>query len=279
MKKITLTIIFYLFVLLLANAQNPAIYTEVSGEGEVVLLLPGFTSPGAVWDATIENFEKQYQSIKVSYAGFNGLPAIEMPWYETIKNELIAYIEESKFDKVKIIGHSMGGTLALDIAAAIPDKISALVIVDALPCMRAVMMPGVPAEALQYESPYNQQVLNQTDSARKAMAFMMSSNMTLDEEKVAQLVEWNLAADLTTYVYGYTDLLKTDLRPVLSTIRSKTLVLAAPFPTKALVEQNLTAQFANLETKQIIIASNSRHFIMFDQPEWFYGQVNSFFNK
>lgn len=275
MKKITLTIVFYLFVLL-ASAQKPAIYTDEVGAGKVILMLPGFTTPASVWDETIANFKEPYHTIKVSYAGFNGLPAIEMPWYETIKQELIQFIQKKQLKDITIIGHSMGGMLAVDIAAALPDDVNTLILVDALPCMRAVMMPGVPAEALQYESPYNKQMLNQTDSARKAMAYMMSSNMTLNQEKVKQLVEWNLASDPKTYVYGYTDLLKLDLRPTLSKIKAKTLILAAPFPTIELVEQNLTPQYANLASKEIVIAPNSRHFIMFDQPQWFYEKLNSF---
>jgi pimeloyl-ACP methyl ester carboxylesterase len=278
MKKITLTLIFCLLVLLV-SAQNPAIHIEESGKGKVVLLLPGFTTPGSVWDATIANFQQSYKTVKVSYAGFNGLPSIEMPWYETIKQALVSYIQENNYKDVTIIGHSMGGMLALDIAAALPEEVNSLIIVDALACMRAVMMPGVPAEAFQYDSPYNQQMLNQTDSARKAMAVMMSSNMTLNQVKVEQLVQWNLATDMETFVYGYTDLLKLDLRPTLSEIQAKTLILAAPFPTIELVEQNLTSQYVNLNSKEIIVAPNSRHFIMFDQAEWFYQQVNSFLNK
>jgi len=262
-----------------AYAQNPSIYPVKSGKGAAVLMLPGFTTPGSVWGETINSLEGDYQTIQISYAGFNGHPAIEMPWYSTIKNDLIEYLENEKLKDVIIIGHSMGGMLAMEIASEAPELVSKLIIVDALPCMRALMMPGVPEQAIQYESPYNQQMLQQSDSARKATAKMMSMNMTMKQDKVDKLVQWSLEADLETFVYGYTDLLKVDLRPQLEKITARSLVLGASFPDAALVEKNLTDQFSNLQEKELVIATNSRHFIMFDQPEWFYEQVNNFLSK
>ncbi len=278
MKKITISIVFSLFMLL-ACAQTPAIYTEESGKGDVILFLPGFTSPGSVWDETIANLQGDFKSIKVSYAGFNGLSAIKMPWYATIKEELLLYIEEKNFKNIIIIGHSMGGTLATDIASSIPTQVKKIALVDALPCMRAVMMPGVPAEAIQYENPFNQQMLMQTDSARGAMAQMMSANMTNNKEKEAQLTQWSLEADKETFVYGYTDLLKIDLRPELSKITAKVLILGAPFPNAQLVTKNYEEQYANLSQKEIAVASDSKHFIMFDQPIWLYDQLNTFLSR
>jgi pimeloyl-ACP methyl ester carboxylesterase len=275
MKTIRITLALLILTVNLL-AQNPAIYLEKNGAGESMLFLSGFSAPAAVWDETIANLMGEFTMHKVSYAGFNGLPSIEMPWYETIKKELLQYIESQKMESIVIIGHSMGGMLALDLASEIPDKISKLIIVDALTCMRELMMPGVPNDAIQYETTYNNQMLKQNDSARKAMAYMMSANMTIKPDKVDLLAKWSMAADMKTFVYGYTDLLKLDLRPALNKIKAKVLIIAAPFPNRELVNKSLADQYANLGQKNIVIAPNSRHYIMFDQPQWFYEKVNIF---
>jgi len=188
MKRFSLILILHLTALIV-TAQERAIYTDVSGSGAPILFLPGFTAPGSVWDATIDELAPNTQRIKVSYAGFNGNPAVEMPWYPAIKKELLKYIKTQELTELTIIGHSMGGMLALDLAAALPDRVKKLLIVDALTCMRCVMMPGVSAEAIQYETPYNQQMLQQNDSIRIAQAQMMSQNMTLKSDKVALLIK------------------------------------------------------------------------------------------
>ncbi|HZY82897.1 MAG TPA: alpha/beta hydrolase [Cyclobacteriaceae bacterium] len=284
MKKLSILILGVIVAIATAYAQStpsatPAFHAKKSGKGEPVIFLPGFTCPGAVWDETIAHLNKQYETHVISYAGFNDLQPIKMPWYETIKKEMIVYIQTNKLKNIRIVGHSMGGMLAVDLASELPDQVRSIVAVDALPCLRELWMPGVPASSFKYDSPYNKQQLAATDETMKQTATMMSSSMTLNKEKADLIAKWTLEADRETYVYGYTDLLKIDLRDALTKVKAKTLILGAPYPDATVVTANMEKQYANLKTKNIVIAENSRHFIMFDQPEWFYGKVNSFLSE
>ncbi len=256
--------------------QTVAIKTVTIGKGKPILFFPGFTVPGSIWKETIENLTLKRKSYLFSYAGFNGNKPIEIPWYSTIKNSIIEYIRVNNLSDIIIIGHSMGGNLAVDIASELPNKVSKIVIVEALPCMRAVMMPNVPAESLYYESPYNKQMLEMDNKQFENMAKMMASNMTLNTEKTDILTSWILEADRKTWVYGYTDLLKLDLRNKLSKIKCETLILGTPYQSKEIAKENYEKQYANLPNKVIKMASNSKHFIMFDQAEWFYKTINDF---
>ena len=47
--------------------------------------------------------------------------------------ELAAYIRERHLSRPLVVGHSLGGTLALALASDHPDRLGPLVIVDALP--------------------------------------------------------------------------------------------------------------------------------------------------
>lgn len=199
-----------------------------------------------------------------------------MPWYNTIKEELVSYIKNNELKNIQIVGHSMGGNLAIDIAAELPDRINKLILVDAIPCMREIMMPGVSADYLQYDSPYNNQMLEMDSIQFNNMATSMAANMTMNKGKIDTLTKWILEADRKTYVYGYTDLLKLDLRKVLDKVKSKTLILGASFPDVEIAKNNYKKQYSNLSNKTIEMTSNSKHFIMFDQPEWFYKKVNTF---
>ena len=105
---------------------------------------------------------------------------------------------------------------------------------------------------------------------------MMASNMTLNKQKIEILTSWILEADRKTWVYGYTDLLKLDLRTILSKIKCKTLIIGASFPDVKIAKKNYENQYSNLTNKTIVMASNSKHFVMFDQPKWFYETVNDF---
>jgi pimeloyl-ACP methyl ester carboxylesterase len=76
--------------------------------------------------------------------------------------------------------------------------------------------------------------------------------------------------------HGYTDLLKLDLRDTLSEIKCETLIIGASFPYKEVAQENFEKQYEKLPNKVIKMASNSKHFIMYDQPEWFYNTLNNF---
>lgn len=277
MKK-TVLIITLLFLAQFAFTQK-AITVVKSGEGKPIIFLPGFTAPGSVWDETINNLNGSYESRIVSYAGFNGLESIGTPWYDAIKKQLVEYIKNEHLSNVTIIGHSMGGNLAIDVIVELPDQIIGLILVESIPCMRELMMPGVPASSLQYDSPYNNQILAMSDEDFRKMATGMSQNMTNIQSKVEVLTNWSFNADRKTYVYGYTDLLKLDLRDKLTNINVQTLILGASFPSKEIEKANLEKQYANLKNKEILNVEGSKHFIMFDQPEWLYTQINKYLRQ
>lgn len=271
--------IFTFLVLIILSAPaiaQTAIYIEKTGAGRPIMLLPGFTSPGSVWESTVAGLDVASQTHVVSYAGFNGLTPIGTPWYDQIKTQLADYIRKNNLRNLVLIGHSMGGNLAVELAADLPQHVSGLILVESIPCMRDVMMPGVPASTLQYDSPYNNQLLEMNNDAFKQMATGMSQNMTFDQTKINLLVEWSLQADRKTYVYGYTDLLKLDLRDRLKNISVNTLVLGASFPDKNLILSTYEKQYTNLTSKEIMIADNSKHFIMFDQPAWLQRTINQY---
>jgi pimeloyl-ACP methyl ester carboxylesterase len=71
-------------------------------------------------------------------------------------------------------------------------------------------------------------------------------------------------------------LLKLDLREALANVKAKTLILGASFPDEKVVTATFEKQYAKLPVRTLAIAPESKHFIMFDQPQWFYDQVNSF---
>lgn len=276
MKKL---ILIYLVVLsCFGYAQNKSIQLERNGSGQAIIFLPGFTCPGDVWDETIAELGNKFEYIKVTYPGFGGVDPISIPWYGSIKSELKAFIVENDLSDIIIIGHSMGGMLAMDIAADLQEKVSKMVLVDALPCIRQVMMPDVSEEYITFDNPYNNSMMAMADSTFEKNARLMANGMTNDESRIDLLTKWIVESDRETYVYGYTELLKLDLRNKIGNVSAKTLVISADFIGEDLVLKSLDSQYEKLKNKEIKIAKNSKHFIMFDQPEWFVNELNDFLN-
>jgi pimeloyl-ACP methyl ester carboxylesterase len=215
----------------------------------------------------------------VTYAGFGGVAPVEMPWYEKLKADLVNYMITNNLSKVTVIGHSMGGNLALDLAASLPDRIQKLVIVDALACMREVVLPGVHADALGYGGPYIEQMLAMDEAANSSYLDQLTQNMITKPEDQQIVKNWMTGADRETFVYGYVDLLKLDSRPLLPSIKVPVLVMVAGHPYGLGTLDTMKKQYEELERKEFTFAQDSKHYLMLDAKDWFIGEVTSFLAK
>lgn len=280
MKNIILIFAVFLSFTIQAQKANQAIHVKVTGKGNPVLLIPGFTVPGESWDSTVHQLEKKYECHVVTLAGFGGKKPIAFPWLPQVNKALEDYISEQELKDVTIIGHSLGGTIATWLASRENNKVSKIILIDALPAAGALMFPNFNPDSLVYDSPYNNQMLSMNEQQFEQMAQRMAQGMSLNSATQKIIKDWIILADRKTYVYGYTDYLKLDLREALKKISIPVTIIAADKPYgKAMVTQTYKTQYANLSSYDLIIAENSAHFIMFDRPEWFIAEIEGILSK
>ena len=260
---------FLILCTLSITAQDNPFKVDVVGAGEPILLFPGFACTGDVWNDTVSELSKNYECHVFTFAGFGNVPAVEKPWLPKIKEGVLAYISENKLENPILIGHSLGGALALWMATE-SSSYKKLIVVDALPSTGALMMPDFKSEYMVYDSPYNKQLLEMNDADFENMANQMAGSMTSNKSKQLQIKDWMLQVDRETYVYGYTDLLKLDLREDLSKINTPVTILAATEPYGLeMAKSTYDTQYKALNEYTVEFANGSSHFIMYDQPKWF----------
>lgn len=274
MRKIFLFFAILLSCLVQAQEINQPIYVKVTGKGTPVLLIPGFTVPGESWDVIVNRLEKNHECHVVTIAGFGGKKPIDFPWLPTVNKAIENYIHANKLTNLTVIGHSLGGTIATWLASRENNKIAKIILIDALPATGALMFPNFNPENLTYDNPFNNQQLAMNEAEFEGMAEGMAQGLSLNTEARKKIKEWIIVADRKTYVYGYTDYLKLDLRDDLKNITVPVTIIAADSPFgKEAVTETYQKQYANLAKYNLIIADNSAHFVMFDQPEWFAEQI------
>ncbi len=271
MKKLLLAFVLFIVQLPMTGQEAPKpIHSEVTGNGRPIIFIPGFTVPGDIWSSTVEKLQSGYECHVLTLAGFDEKAPIEFPWLPKINAAIEEYIQKNELDDIIIIGHSLGGTIATWLASRDNLTVSRLIIVDALPAAGALMIPDYNPDKLSYESPYNQQMLEMTEENFEQLATGMASGMSLNKAHQEKIKQWILKADRETYVYGYTDYLKLDMREDLKHISAKVDILAATQPYgKAIVNQTYAVQYQHLKDYNLILVENSAHFIMLDQPEVF----------
>lgn len=276
-KKLLFRIL--IFSALSTTAQGKPFEVKVTGEGDPILLFPGFACTGEVWDTTVTELSKEYECHVFTFAGFGDVAAIEKPWLPKIKEGVEAYVSENKLENPVLMGHSLGGALALWMAAE-GNSYKELIIVDALPSTGALMMPDFKSEYMVYDSPYNKQLLAMNDTDFETMVVQMASGMTKEKSNQEIIKNWMILADRETYVYGYTDLLKLDLREDLSKINAPVTILAATEPYGLeMAKSTYDLQYKELAEYTIEFANGSSHFIMYDQPQWFIENLKNALNN
>jgi pimeloyl-ACP methyl ester carboxylesterase len=267
-NKIFAFAIVFTFLVLKVNAQT-SFQVKIKGKGSPVLLFAGFGCTGEIWDETVAELSKKHECHIFTFAGFGGVPAIEMPWLSTIKDEVIQYVKIKKLKKPILIGHSLGGTLSLWLASLEKEMFKQMIIVDALPCSAVLMIPNYQGEKLPYENPRNKMMLDMDKTAFENMNKQMISFMCKNKEKQPVILNWMNMMDRKTYVYGYVDMLNLDLREEIAKISIPVAIVAATSPDLATVQKTYKAQYEKLPSVKIHYAENAAHFVMYDQSEWF----------
>lgn len=278
MKK---SILILLFVVLFGSTNlfsQTSFNVYVKGKGNPILLFPGFGCTGQVWDETVAEISKTHKCYIFTFAGFGDVKAIDKPWFATIKSDLEKYISENKLEKSILIGHSLGGTLSLWLAATNPEWFKKIILVDALPASAALMMPNYKGEIISYDNPQSKSMLEMSDADFINMNNQSVQYMCNNKEKQKLIATMMNQADRKTFVYGYIDMLNLDLRLEIAKIKKQVTILAATNPSLEMVTKTYNGQYKNLPSVTILYAENSAHFVMFDQPEWFLKQVNQIIN-
>ena len=252
-----------------------------------VILIPGLSSSPHVFDQITESLKGRYRVHRLHLQGFAGAEPMDNaagPVAAPVAEDLARYIAEQGLNKPAVIGHSMGGTIGMMLAARHPDSVGKLMVVDMIPFVGAMFAtPGVnptvetvaPAvEAMHARS------LALTDEQYAAQVATTINGMIKTESRRADPRRDAAASDRTVASNAYRELMLTDLRPELSRITApvEVLYVAFEFPgmTPAITDGIYRMSFATLPGVTLKRIDDSAHFIILDQPARFEAEVNAF---
>jgi len=254
-----------------------------------LILIPGLSSSPAVWQGTVDHLNGRYRVHRIHVAGFAGAAAqanaqgdTPQPVGAPVAEEIARYIREQHLNRPAVVGHSMGGTMGMMLAARHPDLVGRLMVVDMIPFMGAMFgAPGATAESV---TPVADQIWTaQSTSPREAyiaQATPAINGMINTESRREEALQDMRGSDQKVSAAAFRELVTTDLRPELAKITAPTEVLYVKFNdarmTDAITDAIYQTSFATLPGARLKRIDDSAHFIMFDQPEAFYDELDAF---
>lgn len=277
----TRTVAALLASLLVATsfAGQPMRIDQLGTAGPPVLFIPGLNSHADVWQPWAEELasaEPGHRSFLITPAGFAGVTPYKLAdgFHAGLLPGLSALLEAEDLNDVTVVGHSAGGLVALMLAQREPERVRSVLVVDSLPFLAGLFMPGAtPQQAVDQAAAMAQQMAESSESAYREQQAMTLATYTKTSSFLSTLQAWSAESDRATSIAAFKDTLATDFRPALPEIAQPVLVLAAwdaaMGAPKDRIDSLYTAQYGGLPNGRVRIVEDSFHFVMIDQPAAF----------
>lgn len=241
--------------------------------GRALILVPDLASGAWAWQSVVRALARDYTIYIVTLPGFDGRPFAAGSDLDTAVAGIRTLIARRHLDHPVVIGHGLGATIGYLLAEDTTQALGGLVAIDGLPVapgteglapvQRTAMVAG-----MSVQPPAPAAFLQQQQAAMRTVG-------VLDIDQAAALAQLTARSDPAAVVRYAADALTRDLRPELARITAPVLVLAPWFDqdaidagttpeAKAAYYQSLLPGVARV---QVLPVPESRHFIMFDQPE------------
>ena len=257
------------------------LYYEVSGQGPPLLFIHGLGSSARDWELQVAPFSDQFQVITFDVRGHGqsdkppgpySIPLFATDTAELIRTLGIATASTRGGAPVHVVGISMGGMIAFQLAVSYPDLIRSMVIVNSSP----EMILHTFRERLQA---FQRLLILRLFGMRK-MAELLSKRLFPKPEQAdlrQMLVERWAENDVRAYSDAARGLLGWSVVDRLGTIECPTLVIAADhdYTPVALKE----AYVAKMPQAELVVIQDSRHATPVEQPERFNQVLAAFLSK
>ncbi len=287
MLRLVLTLLALLIAPQIASAQaafhSNRIAVEVRGRGPDVVLIPGLASTPEVWRRTVDRLDDTHRVHLVSIRGFGPLApganrsgAVSAP----VAAEIRRYITSQNLRRPALIGHSMGGQLALRVAADMGAQIDRVMVVDASPFFPSLVRTDAtvgdvePIARIAYLA-----VQFLDDETLRSQGRALGVELGGAADTLFNSMGWQ-GGDRQVLAQGLYEVMTLDLRGRLRDIRSPVTVVFGSSTDRNSPRRDLgrllRASYANLSSVRYEPIAGAEHMVMIDQPSRFAAAVDRF---
>jgi len=280
-KILTLLAILFLAAPATGHAAEHAFNVSVFGHGRPFFMIPGLSATMEEWDDAANRYGVQFQVHRFTLAGFGGVKPVSGPFVDRSVAAIKAYAEKNDIHNAIVMGHSVGGIIALKLAAEEPERFTSVIVVDILPFLGGASFGAKDAvQAAEITNRFRSQMQAMTPQAFRAQQKAQIPSEVSGAANIEMLSHWAEISDIGTVIEATCELYGSDYRPVLPKVTAPTLVVygwtrANNIPAQTF-DKLYAAQYSGLAHKTLRRIDNSRHFVMLDQRAAFFRAVDDF---
>jgi len=121
---------------------------ETVGSGPPLVVLHGLFGSGSNWRSVARELAATHSVTSVDLRNHGASPWADLMDYGEMADDVLQLIDRLKLDRPTLMGHSMGGKVAMALALRHPDRIGRLIVVDIAPISYADTLTAF-AEAMR----------------------------------------------------------------------------------------------------------------------------------
>jgi pimeloyl-ACP methyl ester carboxylesterase len=107
------------------DVNGARLWYDEAGSGPAVLLLHGGLGDSGLWEPVVPFLAERFRTIRVDLRFFGSSTGPAMPW--SCQDDTVGVLDELGIERAALVGLSLGGKIALDVALARPDRLWAVV--------------------------------------------------------------------------------------------------------------------------------------------------------
>jgi pimeloyl-ACP methyl ester carboxylesterase len=283
--KLIFIVMLVLKSFLFVNAQE-AVKIEKQGTGKPIIFIPGLGCSGDVWNVVVEKLSRNYECHVVNIAGFAGWHTQTVFNISHIEKEIESYIRNHNMASPLLIGHSLGGFISLDLASKNSALFSKIVIIDSYPFALGANVQGITEEQARQQAEQIKNIyLQMNEESYKSQQYAILQSAISDSAHLNIVLNWILDSDRASIAQAMYEVLSTDLRSKIAAIDKPLLVLGTWIGqkqlgrTKEMTYNLFQDQYRNVNNIEIKVSDNSKHFIMYDDPDWLISNIKEYLKK
>lgn len=106
---------------------------QTTNKAQPLVLLHGLFGSGDNWGTVAKHLSQQYQVVSVDLRNHGRSPHSHSQNYHNMAGDLLELCDALDLDRIHLLGHSMGGKVAMQFATDHPDRVEKLIVVDMAP--------------------------------------------------------------------------------------------------------------------------------------------------
>jgi esterase len=252
------------------------LYCRIEGSGFPVIILHGLLGSSDNWRAISKRLSPNYKVYTVDLRNHGQSPHSEIMTYPVMADDLRELLEGESLSECHVVGHSMGGKVAMQFATSNPDRVSKLVIVDIAPKSYPPSQRAILA-ALENLDPQTFATFGDIDAALAPAISEVALRQFLIKN-IARVpsggFQWRI--DLSSIAKGYDNL----TRPIIAAAAyDKPTLFMRGGRSEYIAETDLPSIRAIFTRAELVTIANAGHWLHAEDTDEFLQILTAFLSK